>query len=202
MSYRDVLAAADIHFGRVMKAQPANLQCGRGCSFCCYGLFEVGPSDVAVLADALREASPELRARLVANSRSVVERTEHPDIRTMPADAKEAWFTSVGDVACPALGENGLCSIYENRPMICRTFGLPIREDEEYIGDICELNFNDASQEEKLEAAWDISQEDPVDEAEQYTIPEAILIAERMIADGATRSRPSRKRSPKAPSRS
>lgn len=195
MSYRDVLKAADQHFAAVVKRQPQNLQCGRGCSFCCYGLFEVGASDVAVLAEALRTASPELRSALVKRSREVIAETDHPDIRTMDPEAKEAWFTAVGGVACPALGKDGLCSIYESRPMICRTFGLPIREEEEYIGDICELNFTGASEEEKHAAAWDISQEDPVDEAEQYTIPEALLLADRLVGSPrATRSRPSPQR--------
>lgn len=189
MSYRDVLRDADRHFAEVVAAQPANLQCGRGCSFCCYGLFEIGTADVAVLADALRKAPPALRRALVARSRETIERTGHPDIRAIDRRAREAWFETVGEVACPALGEDGLCSIYEDRPMICRTFGLPIREGPTYIGDICELNFTTATEQEKNDAAWDIEQEDPVDDAEQYTIPEAILLADRLVRESATGGR-------------
>lgn len=181
MSYRDLLNRADRHFAQVVTDQGGNLQCGRGCSFCCYGLFEIGPADVALLVEALGSVTPEHRARLVARAKEVVRETRHPDIRSLSLEEKDAWFSNAADVACPALGDDGLCSIYENRPLICRTFGLPVREGKQYIGDICELNFREASREEKETAAWDLEQEDPVDDAEQYTIPEAILLADRML---------------------
>jgi Uncharacterised protein family (UPF0153). len=48
--------------------------------------------------------------------------------------------------ACAMLGARGECRIYENRPYVCRTQGLPIRWiDEEALAeyrDICPLNEN------------------------------------------------------------
>ena len=49
-----------------------------------------------------------------------------------------------------------------------------------YIGDICELNFTDASQEEKEAAAWDLQWEDVLGAEDEYTIPEAIVLVARM----------------------
>ena len=69
--------------------------------------------------------------------------------------------------------------IYESRPLVCRTFGLPLREGDRYIGDICELNFNDASSEEKVNAAWDLRWEDELG-PDQCTIPEAIVLIARL----------------------
>ena len=48
--YKEILMKADEFFGSVTRAQPQNLQCGRGCSLCCYGLFEIGSGDVPIVA--------------------------------------------------------------------------------------------------------------------------------------------------------
>jgi Fe-S-cluster containining protein len=70
--------------------------------------------------------------------------------------------------------------IYDDRPLVCRTFGLPLREGDRYLGDVCDLNFNEASDDQKLAAAWDLRWEDELDPEDEYTIPEAILLIARV----------------------
>jgi Fe-S-cluster containining protein len=70
--------------------------------------------------------------------------------------------------------------IYEHRPLVCRTFGLPVRDGDRYLGDICDLNFTTASKKEKESAAWDLQWEDQLDPEDEYTIPEAIVLAARV----------------------
>jgi Fe-S-cluster containining protein len=180
-SYRDVLQDADAHFREVFARDRAQMQCGRGCSLCCYGLFEIASSDVAVILDGLRALSPEEREIVVAAAQEIVTVTRHPDIRELDDEAKEEFFDRTSAVPCPALDDSGACRIYENRPLVCRTFGLPIRNGAEYIGDICDLNFETADQATKERAAWDLQNEDEVEASDQYTIPEAILIADRIL---------------------
>jgi Fe-S-cluster containining protein len=179
--YEEILALADAHFDAVAAEQPQNLECGRGCSFCCHGLFEIGRGDVEVIGDGLRSMPAAKRARIIARAERISRETAHPDIREVSPEEKEAFFDRTDGIACPALSRTGECTMYAHRPIVCRTFGLPIREADEYIGDICELNFTSATQEEKERAAWDIVAEDPADPAEQYTIVEAVLIASRIL---------------------
>ncbi len=70
--------------------------------------------------------------------------------------------------------------IYDARPLVCRTFGLPLHEGEQYIGDVCELNFTDAEAGQKMEAAWDLRWEDELGAEDEYTVPEAIVLAARL----------------------
>ena len=70
--------------------------------------------------------------------------------------------------------------VYEYRPLICRTFGLPLRQGDRYLGDVCDLNFNEASDQQRLEASWDLEWEDELDPEDEYTIPEAIVFIARM----------------------
>jgi Fe-S-cluster containining protein len=180
-NYRDVLDEADAHFNEQFAVNRAEMQCGRGCSLCCYGLFEISSSDVAVVVDGLRELPAEVRADVVARAAEIVTNSQHPNIREIEDDEKEAFFDRTASVPCPALDDSGACRIYANRPLVCRTFGLPIRDAEQYIGDICDLNFGTADQSTREAAAWDLQNEDPVEADDQYTIPEAILMADRIL---------------------
>ena len=48
---------------------------------------------------------------------------------------------------CPALDEQGRCRVYESRPLICRSYGVPLRHRREVnvvnppVIDVCDLNF-------------------------------------------------------------
>ena len=180
-SYKRVLLDADAFFSKVMSEQPQNLQCGRGCSLCCYGLFEIGSGDVPVIAEGLARLHPARRRKIVRRAQEIVDSTAHPNLRECSAEEKEAFFDRTSDLACPALSENGECLMYESRPLVCRTFGLPLREGDRYIGDVCELNFNDASDEERLAASWDLRWEDVLGPEDEFTVPEAIVLAARLL---------------------
>lgn len=180
MRYRDVLKRADRFFDEVMRTQPQNLQCARGCSLCCYGLFEIGSGDVPVIAEGLAQLHPSRRKRIIRKAVEIVAASRHPNLRECMPQEKEAFFDRTADVPCPNLSDSGECMIYESRPLVCRTFGLPLRDQEQYLGDVCELNFTEASQEEREAAAWDLQWEDELGPEDEFTIPEAIVLAARL----------------------
>lgn len=179
-SYRQLLARAESHFRRVAETQPESLSCRRGCTLCCVGLFEISAADVATLVEALDRVPASLRDDLVRRSREIIVETEHPDLRSVNAVERERFFERAAEVACPALGPDGECRIYSDRPLVCRTFGLPLRDGANHLGEECELNFVSASREERESAAWNLQSEDVLGPEDQYSIPEAILLAERL----------------------
>lgn len=80
--------------------------------------------------------APEIRARVEEQARKVLERDRQGQ-----------------SVACPLLVDDR-CSIYEARPLICRTQGLPLlveAEDGEQEVDFCPLNFTEAGAVEDLD---------------------------------------------------
>jgi Fe-S-cluster containining protein len=180
MNYRDILDRADAHFASVLEAQPQNLQCGAGCSLCCYGLFEIGSGDVPVIAEGLQALHPARRKKIIRRAVAIMEASQHPNLRECAPEEKEAFFERTESTACPNLGENGLCEMYEHRPLVCRTFGLPLREGRKYVGDICELNFTEATRKQQMDAAWDLKWEDVLGAEDEFTIPEAIVLVARM----------------------
>lgn len=179
-SYKSILERADQWFGSILQSQPENLSCGRGCSLCCYGLFEIGSGDVPVIAEGLAALHPARRRKIIRRAVAIVESTNHPNLRECSREEKEEFFERTESTPCPNLDDNGLCMIYDSRPLVCRTFGLPLRDGRKYIGDICELNFKEASDNDRLTAAWDLQWEDVLGPEDEYTVPEAIVLAARM----------------------
>jgi Fe-S-cluster containining protein len=178
--YRRILERADQFFGGVMQEQPQNLQCGRGCSLCCHGLFEIGSGDVPVIADGLAKLHPARRKKIIRRAREIMESSAHPNLRECEPENKAAFFDRTASTPCPNLSDAGECQIYDSRPLVCRTFGLPVRDDEVYIGDVCELNFTEATDAQKEAAAWDLQWEDALGPEDEFTIPEAIVLAARL----------------------
>lgn len=174
--YKAILRKADEHFETVLRAQPQNLQCGRGCSLCCYGLFEIGSGDVPLIAEGLDALHPTRRKRIIRKALELAA----PNLRECSLDEKEAFFEETKATPCPALDETGACLMYEHRPLVCRTFGLPLREGRKYIGDICELNFRESTRDERMRAAWNLKWEDVLGPEDEFTIPEAIVMVARL----------------------
>lgn len=179
-NYKEILDRADRHFTSVMQTQPQNLQCGAGCSLCCYGLFEIGSGDVPLLAEGLEQLHPTRRKKVIRRALELVEQSEHPNLRECSPEEKEAFFDRTQSVGCPNLDDTGRCMMYEHRPLVCRTFGLPLREGRKYVGDICDLNFKDSTRSERMKAAWDLEWEDVLGIEDEFTIPEVIVLVSRL----------------------
>ena len=178
--YKAILDRADAFFASVASEQPNALACGLGCTLCCHGLFEISAADLSVIADGLDRLDEGARREIVARAEAIVASTDHPVLRESSAAEKEAFFKRAEDIPCPALGEGGRCLIYASRPLVCRTFGLPLRDGATFLGEECGLNFNHSTDGERERAAWDLQWEDVLGPDDEMTIPEAILIVERL----------------------
>jgi len=176
-SYRKILDRADSFFDHVARRLPDQLECRRGCTMCCHGLFEIGTADVSLVADGIRSLDPAVRTEVVRRSRHLVDSLGQPNLRDCSPEEKSTFFDRAESVPCPALDDTGSCLIYEHRPIVCRTFGLPLREGSSYLGQECELNFRSASPKDKEVSAWDLEWEDVLGPEDEFTIPEAIVLA-------------------------
>jgi Fe-S-cluster containining protein len=129
---------------------------------------------------------PEKAARIRARAMKTVAELE-PDFPGDPVtgiiseeetdEAKQKWNDFANDVPCPALHpENGTCEIYSHRPMMCRTFGPPMKCDEDTEDlTVCDLCFDGAT-------------DDEVAACEMHPDPEhqeEVLLAELEKATGA-----------------
>ena len=122
-NWRTLAARADQFFDQVFAGHGARMLCGPGCDACCQQDLAVLPLEaLAILAGLERMPSEERRP-----------------LRQAARD---------GAPPCPLLRPgDGRCALYEHRPIICRTHGLPVlyREEgrEEGSLSVCHLNFTD-----------------------------------------------------------
>lgn len=140
-----------------------HLVCRPGCTQCCHGVFPISQQD----AERLRQGLQLLRQHDSPRADRIVTRVAESLARITPLfpgdittgilsdDYEESLLfadesdESIGDSEpCPVLDPiTGTCDLYEHRPIVCRTFGPPMRTPE---GDLatCELCFITASTEE------------------------------------------------------
>ncbi len=101
----DLASKIDAFVGRVDARYPGELACTPGCADCCRRRLTITSVEAARIEALLAAIAPSAREVIVERARSNA------------ADA------------CAALDEDGRCSIYAARPMVCRSHGVPIRFD-------------------------------------------------------------------------
>jgi Fe-S-cluster containining protein len=122
-----LLDEVDANFAVIQERQAARMQCRAGCSACCRARLSITDVEEAFLRRGLATFSNERRAELSARTRE--------ENREM----------------CPALDDDGRCGIYPFRPLICRTYGVPLRHRGAValvnppVIEVCDLNFTETS---------------------------------------------------------
>jgi Fe-S-cluster containining protein len=135
-----------------------HLVCQPGCSQCCIGVFPIAQEDAARLRTGLRlltETDPTRALRIqerVAASLTRLDPWFPGDLATgiLNEDHEAAILFEefANDEPCPVLDpDHGTCDLYEHRPILCRTFGPPMRTEEGNLA-TCELCYIHASTEE------------------------------------------------------
>lgn len=114
-NYAALIARVDAFFMRVDLAHPGQMQCRRGCFACCHPHLHLLPFEWARIRDAVVGLDEAARKAIAA-------RAGDPGARH-----------------CALLDEEGACSVWAARPMVCRSHGLPLRLDGRRT--VCDLNF-------------------------------------------------------------
>ena len=99
------------------------MQCRSGCSDCCRARLSITRVEEAFLRRGL--------ARIPGSIRKEISLAAQEKTREM----------------CPALDPQGRCRVYASRPLICRSYGVPLRHRRDVcivnppIIDVCDKNF-------------------------------------------------------------
>ncbi|PYY00400.1 MAG: zinc/iron-chelating domain-containing protein [Acidobacteria bacterium] len=134
------------------------LVCRPGCAQCCIGAFAINALDAARLREGfteLKRTDPDRANRVRLRAKAYIQRvaSQFPGdpklgILHESENAQERFLSFADDEVCPALDpQSGACDLYQYRPMTCRVFGPPVRNEGGGLG-ICELCFHGASDDE------------------------------------------------------
>lgn len=110
-AHRALVARVDEFERGVRERRAADVACRAGCSACCHAQLTVCDVEAALARESLRALDEAARDRLAA-------RLTEPRADRDP---------------CVMLELDGRCAIYEGRPLVCRTQGLPLRYPEGVI---------------------------------------------------------------------
>jgi Fe-S-cluster containining protein len=156
------------------------LACRPGCHQCCIGVFAISQLDAENLREGLTMAEAGVAQRIrtrAAESRARL-RAEFPGDPTTgllftEPQHEEAFADFANDEPCPVLDpDTGTCDLYEFRPVQCRTFGPPVRDEDDHLT-VCELCFVDAPTEEvarcEMDQSWRPLEDELIAVAEQRT---------------------------------
>lgn len=130
--YDEFLKMSSERFGEATRKY--GVKCRRGCYECCsVGFFDITLLDALHLRAALKKLSAPVQKRVLAKANEQLDILEKkkafsrkdPLLKSLPAI--DAISRRSAKMSCPALDENGVCLIYEQRPHICRIFGPTIR---------------------------------------------------------------------------
>ena len=154
----NLIQIVDAALADAARRSGAHLVCRAGCTQCCVGVFAISQQDAGRLREGLvhlsrtdAPAADRIRHR-VAASVARLEGSFPGDCTTgilaEDFEAEDAFESFGNDEVCPVLDPaTGTCDLYWARPILCRTFGPPMRDADGNLA-ACELCYTTAAVEE------------------------------------------------------
>lgn len=160
-----LIQVVDAALAEAARKSGDRLACRPGCTACCMGPFPISQLDALRLREGLarlEERDAVRAARLRQRVRDSASRLApefpggvHTGVLDEGAEAEERFEGFAEGEFCPVLDpSSGLCDLYAERPLACRTFGQPVRVGDD-VG-VCELCFQGAGDEEIAACAAEI----------------------------------------------
>ena len=133
--YRELLQTLDRWVDDARRDHPGVIPCRAGCAACCHGPFDVTVADAELMRQAVERLGPDEREAVRDRARALLVRMRALEPTWPPpyevAALGDTRFDALADALavepCPLLDPAGRCRIYEDRPMVCRLIGLPMR---------------------------------------------------------------------------
>jgi Fe-S-cluster containining protein len=165
-SAEPLLRILDLALSSSIARSGAHLACRPGCAQCCHGVFQISALDAHRLREALAATEQNLRSRIEtrieqARAHLLPFFPGNPETGVLSDDdqAIELFEEWAHADPCPILDPaTQTCDLYAARPILCRTFGPPIRNDSSDLEaglSICELCFTEATEDSIVHAETD-----------------------------------------------
>jgi Fe-S-cluster containining protein len=130
--YEQLAMAADGVFERVRREYPDRVRCQQACADCCHALFDLTLIEALYLHHRFQERfPPEERETLLEMANRAdrqIHKLKREAYREFTAGRSEEEILealAAEKVRCPLLNANGLCDLYDHRPITCRLYGVP-----------------------------------------------------------------------------
>ncbi len=130
--YEALLSQADSLFNKIEQDSKGLVKCGKGCSDCCYALFDLSLVEAAYLNHHFRKNFSGAELSRILERADQADREIYKikrDIFRASQEGRDMMEimreVAMQKVRCPLLGDDDLCELYEHRPLTCRVYGIP-----------------------------------------------------------------------------
>lgn len=130
--YEMVSAQAEAAFKQVHHTHESLVRCKKGCSDCCYALFDLTLIEALYINyHFIGKVSGDEKARLIEEGNRIdratyrVKRKAFKDVEAGKNEVEVLMELAKERMRCPFLNKEDLCILYEYRPITCRVYGIP-----------------------------------------------------------------------------
>jgi len=126
--YLQEVRKADYLFKTIQEKYPDSVRCRIRCCDCCHAVFGVFPIEAAYIFRHFSRMDRKTRRDVLRIAeKSEAEILKAKDTLKVFEDKPHMKVYGLGKqrVRCPFLSEREECILYENRPIICRIYGVP-----------------------------------------------------------------------------
>jgi Fe-S-cluster containining protein len=131
--YEALAAKVEEAFKRVDAAHPGLVKCKPGCTDCCFALFDLTLVEALYLNQKFNEKFEGENFELIIEKANKADRQIYKLKKAAYQSAQDgtdedAVVEEMGKkrIRCPLLNDDNLCALYENRPLACRIYGVPL----------------------------------------------------------------------------
>jgi Fe-S-cluster containining protein len=148
--YDRFLRDLDTWFRSIRVKYGTRMQCGRGCTLCCHGLFDIPLPDALRVAAGFQGLAQSVHKDVQRHCEllhfellQAVPKLKGPFfLKDISEDMIDRLVDRFDEMPCPFLGNGDECLIYEFRPLACILEGVPMVDARDGpFDDWCTLNF-------------------------------------------------------------
>ena len=130
--YEEISSTADELFLRIQKDFPDGVKCEIKCEDCCHALFDLALIEAIYINHQFyKKFKGKEREQLLEKSNRAdrkiyqIKKKAYQDKESGKNEVDILMEMAAERVRCPLLNGEGMCDLYEYRPITCRLYGLP-----------------------------------------------------------------------------
>lgn len=130
--YEEISSTADELFLRIQKDFPDGVKCEIKCEDCCHALFDLTLIEAIYINHQFcKKFKGKQREQILEKSNRAdrkiyqIKKKAYQDKESGKNEVDILMEMAAERVRCPLLNSEGMCDLYEYRPITCRLYGLP-----------------------------------------------------------------------------
>ena len=131
--YRRLVEQVDAAFQKIQTAYEDCVRCKVGCADCCHALFDLTLVEALYVKSRFDKKISESERAVIIDRANEADRTAyrlkrqaHKDHESGKSENEILEWLAGQRIRCPMLNASDQCALYDERPITCRLYGVPM----------------------------------------------------------------------------